>query len=325
MSATSETIAIVNTPQLLSVNISNVTKLTASNFIMWSRQVHALLDGYDLAGYIDGSVIVPPPTVTTDSVTTTNPDYTLWKHQDRLLYSSLLGTIVTTVQPLLSRATTSAEIWTTLTNTYAAPSRSHIQQIRHQIQAWKKGTKLVDHYFLGLTMRFDKLAVLGAAMAHEDQVEAGWAFGYPFGFRVGPKLEGREKTPTLPEVYEKLLHHEVKLQTIAATSPPSFPATANAVNFRGGSSGGFGNRNQLRNKQQYRSNYSTPNQTGVSRPNNGMSRGYQGRCQICGIHGHSARTCSQLHQGGFTSHPRAYAPWQPRANLVTGSGYDVHP
>lgn len=90
----------------------NVTKLTASNFLMWSRQVHALLEGYDLVGFIDGSLEIPPATITNDAAETiVNPLYTMWKRQDRLIYSSLLGAITTTLQPLLSTTTTSAKIW----------------------------------------------------------------------------------------------------------------------------------------------------------------------------------------------------------------------
>ena len=78
-SHSAETINISDTPVLLNVNMANVTKLTASNYIMWSRQVHALLDGYDLAGYLDGSVIVPTLTLTADGVISENPAYVIWK------------------------------------------------------------------------------------------------------------------------------------------------------------------------------------------------------------------------------------------------------
>ena len=54
---------------------------------MWSRQVNALFDGYDLSGHLDGSMTIPPPTITTDGQITTNPAYQLWKRQDRLIYS----------------------------------------------------------------------------------------------------------------------------------------------------------------------------------------------------------------------------------------------
>lgn len=119
----SETITVSNTTTLLNINMTNVTKLTSSNFLMWSRQVHALLDGYDLTGHIDGSVVVPPAMITGADGIVNNPAYVLWKRQDRLIYSSLLGAITVTLQPLLSTAATAADIWTTLTTTYAKPSR----------------------------------------------------------------------------------------------------------------------------------------------------------------------------------------------------------
>lgn len=113
--STTETIAVSVTSSVLNVNMTNVTKLTSSNFLMWSRQVHALLEGYDLAGHIEGSIVVPPVTITTDDGVAPNPDYTLWKRQDRLIYSALLGAITTTIQPILSTASTALEIWQILT------------------------------------------------------------------------------------------------------------------------------------------------------------------------------------------------------------------
>lgn len=132
MSATShssETITITtNSNTIVNVNMSNVTKLTSSNFLMWSRQIHALLDGYDLSGHIDGSIAIPSSTITTDAGVSTNPAYNLWKRQDRLIYSALLGAITTTLQPILSSTNTAAEIWRTLSDTYAKPSRGHYKQ-----------------------------------------------------------------------------------------------------------------------------------------------------------------------------------------------------
>ncbi|KAL1209242.1 Retrovirus-related Pol polyprotein from transposon RE2 [Cardamine amara subsp. amara] len=49
----------------LHINMTNITKLNTTNFLMWSKQIHALLDGYDLAGYLDRSKPAPSPTVTT--------------------------------------------------------------------------------------------------------------------------------------------------------------------------------------------------------------------------------------------------------------------
>lgn len=62
-----------NTQTLFNINISNVIKLTSTNYLMWSLQIHALLDGYDLAGYLDGSITIPSATITTNDVITVNP------------------------------------------------------------------------------------------------------------------------------------------------------------------------------------------------------------------------------------------------------------
>lgn len=79
--------AIDTTKTLLNVNMINVNKLTSTNYMTWSLQVHALLDGYDLAGYVDGSAPAPDQTITADDQTTVNPDFTKWRRQDRLIYT----------------------------------------------------------------------------------------------------------------------------------------------------------------------------------------------------------------------------------------------
>lgn len=129
-----ETITVSDSSHLLNVNMANVSKLIASNFFMWSHQVHALLEGYDLVGYLDGTVIMPPQTVTTAGVVTVSTAYTLWERQDKLIYSAFIGAITAFIQPLLSTTTTSAQIWEKLSSSYAKQSRGHILQLKEQIK-----------------------------------------------------------------------------------------------------------------------------------------------------------------------------------------------
>jgi len=138
MSFSTEIVAVIDSTSLLNVNMSYVTKLTTTNFLLWHLQVHALLGAYDLVGYVDGSVKEPATTITVHGVTSPNPDYKLWKCQDKLIYCSLIGAISVAVQPLLFQATTSVQIWRKIVDTYANPSCGHKQQIREQIKQWKK-------------------------------------------------------------------------------------------------------------------------------------------------------------------------------------------
>ena len=60
-----------------------------------------------------------------------------------------------------------------------------------------------------------------------------------------------------------------------------------------------------------------------------MTRGYQGKCQICGVFGHSVKRCSQLQQPQYGTQnsllPSPFQPWQPRANLALGHQYPANP
>lgn len=229
--SSTENVVVSDSTSLLNVSMTNVTKLTATNYLIWHRQVHALLDGYDLAGYLDGSVAAPEPTLTVSGTISPNPAYKIWKRQDKLIYSGLLGTISVSVQALLPKTTTSAEIWEKLKSTDANPSRGHILQLREQIKHWKKGTKSVDEYFQGFTIRFDQLAMLGTDIPHEDQLDfilGGLTDDYK---QVIDQIGGRDTPPSLTELHEKLINHELKLQTLV-TASASVPATANAASYK---------------------------------------------------------------------------------------------
>lgn len=146
----SQTIVTSDSVHLLNVNMTNFTKLMDNNFMMWRCQVHALLDGCDLAGYIDGSCVAPPPTVTTNGSVTTNRRYTQWKRQDKMIYCALIGAISVNVQPILSTKTTSAEIWETSSPSNGvirrmnfSPSRKNRQSQLYQILT--PGSKPKEH------------------------------------------------------------------------------------------------------------------------------------------------------------------------------------
>ncbi|RVW39862.1 Retrovirus-related Pol polyprotein from transposon RE1 [Vitis vinifera] len=53
---------------LLTINLSNITKLSSTNYLTWSLQIQSLLEGYDLHHFIDGTHTPPPPTVTITGV-----------------------------------------------------------------------------------------------------------------------------------------------------------------------------------------------------------------------------------------------------------------
>ncbi|XP_019085418.1 PREDICTED: uncharacterized protein LOC109126362 [Camelina sativa] len=309
----------VDTTQgLLNVNMMNVTKLNSTNYITWSLQVHSLLDGYDLAGYIDGSKLPPDQTLSTNPPTP-NPAYSTWRRQDKLIYSGLLGTLSPALQPLVSKTKSAAEMWKTISSTYANPSWGHLQQLRLQIKQTSKGEKTIDEYMQTLTTRFDQLALLGKPLAHEEQLEYIFA-GLPEDYKsVVDQVEGRDTPPSIIEVHEKLINKEAKLLALSLSTPSLGPASANVATSRQRSTTG---KQQSRQSQPWHNNNNNKQQYQSSRPDNRMTRGYQGKCQLCGVFGHSAKRCTHLQQPHSSQSgilPSPFRPWQPRANLVVAS------
>ncbi|RVX00914.1 Retrovirus-related Pol polyprotein from transposon RE2 [Vitis vinifera] len=138
-SSTNDPITIQNSqdPQhlLLTINLSNITKFSSTNYLTWSLQIQSLLEGYDLHHFIDGAHTPPPPTVNVTAIASPNSGYTTWKRQDRLIFSTLLGAISVSLQLLIARTTTSLDAWQTLANTYAKPSRGLSDEYKSVIDA----------------------------------------------------------------------------------------------------------------------------------------------------------------------------------------------
>ena len=318
------TAEVINTaPSLLNVNMSNITKLTSINYMTWKLQVHSLLDGYELAGYVDGSSLPPDQTITTNGRAAQNPDYTLWRRQDKLIYSGLLGTLSPSVQPLVSKTTSAAEMWSKIAETYAKPSWGHIQQLRLQLKHQTKGDKTIDDYMQSLTTRFDQLALLGKPLEHEEQIEFIFQ-GLPEDYKsVVDQVEGRETPPSITEVHEKLINKEAKLLATSLSTSTVAPVSANVATSRSNQNQGKQNRRQ---NQSWSPNNQSNNQS--YKQDNRMTRGYQGKCQLCGVFGHSAKRCSQLQQQHNGSHnsllPTPFRPWQPRANLALTSPHPAN-
>lgn len=141
---------------IISLNMSGITKLTSTNFITWRLQVKALLEAHELHVFVSETDQTPPETVTDDNGTVTpNPALAIWKRQDRLLYSSILGTLTLNIQPVVARASTTREIWETLHNTYGKPSRAHVKQLKQSLKKSCKGTQSITDYMHGIIAKAD--------------------------------------------------------------------------------------------------------------------------------------------------------------------------
>lgn len=165
-------------------------------------------------------------------------------------------------------------------------------------------------------MKFDQLAILGEPIDHEDQLEF-ILEGLPEDYKtVADQIEGRDTPPSITEVHEKLLNREAKLLSDAPLSVES-PINANVANTRPRHAA-----DKSRSNQSWSSN-SSYRPYNDQRQDTRVTRGYQGKCQLCGVQGHSAKRCPHLASQANMTHPNQMQQpqrnWQPRANLAIGS------
>ncbi|XP_010480966.1 PREDICTED: uncharacterized protein LOC104759777 [Camelina sativa] len=288
---------------LISLNMSNITKLTPTNFITWRLQVRALLEAHELHWFIADDPYIPEETVKpSDGPAVPNPEFAAWQRQDKMLYSSLPCSLSLAVQPIVARATTSREVWEILHRTYGKPSRGHIKQLKQEIKHLTKDNKSINEYMRIIVDRTDQLALLGAAMEHEDLLDV-IISGLDDDYRaILEMVNGRDVPISIDELHEKLINRENTLHSEEVV-PNSAPVTTHNAQFRSQQGHGSfsGNRGGYYNSH---GGYS-PSRGGFRPP-----RPYLGKCQICGVQGHDAKQCPEYQQGISTSHHQQYSPHQ---------------
>lgn len=117
-----------------------MVKLDDNNFIRWKQHIRLITKGYELTGFLDGTVPVPPRFLTSlEGSLVPNLDASAFLQQYRLLASWLLSTIS---PPFLSSSTEAhlaCDVWTTATCLFAALTGAKLSCLRHELHSLKKG------------------------------------------------------------------------------------------------------------------------------------------------------------------------------------------
>ncbi|KAJ0533876.1 hypothetical protein HanIR_Chr09g0413451 [Helianthus annuus] len=195
-------------------------KLTANNFPSWRKQVLSTLTGLELEQFVDGRTEPPPKTLEGKP----NPTYRLWFRQDQILLGALLGSCSDTIQPIVSSADTSNELFKRLTESYAGVSRSRIISLRSKLATNSKGTKPVAEYLNEMKAIADELALAQKPIDDDDLIVHILTHLGDDYKEISAALKIRDTPITFSDFYEKLVDHERSLQT---SKPVSLIATVN--------------------------------------------------------------------------------------------------
>lgn len=179
---------------------------------MWSIKIYALLDGDELLAILTSTRRYQSPL----SPTMVFPHLQPFKSgKDKITLFLAVSSVQSrhTLQLIVSTAKTVADIWRILEATYVKPGMGHIQQLKIQMKNWTKSTNIIDEYIQGFTTWFDQLALLSKPVEHEDKIE--YILGrLPEEYKqFVDQVEGRDVTPSVSKVHEKLINKEAKILT----------------------------------------------------------------------------------------------------------------
>ncbi|KAK3416143.1 hypothetical protein EUGRSUZ_H01979 [Eucalyptus grandis] len=90
--------------------------LTSMNYPSWSAQINSLLLGYNLMGYVDGTILCSSNTITIYGKAIVNPSYSHWVHRDQLLLHAIIASTSNSIVPPIASTKTPHEAWNLFAN-----------------------------------------------------------------------------------------------------------------------------------------------------------------------------------------------------------------
>ncbi|VFQ83707.1 unnamed protein product [Cuscuta campestris] len=149
-----------------------------NNYPSWSSTVKATLQAHKLLGFVEGTEVMPSPTILDEKapasdkgpVLKANPAYDLWIIIDAQLRASLLALLSPVVQNLVYHCNTAAEIWSHLHQRYNSLSRTHIFQLKEQLHNLRKGQSSMQKYLDEALQIVNSLALAREPVSEQDVI-----------------------------------------------------------------------------------------------------------------------------------------------------------
>lgn len=294
------------------------TKLTQTNFVVWRRQLFSTLIGYDLLGYVDGTIQPPPKQL--DNIP--NPAYSKWYRQDQIIVSAILGSCIATIQTHISSVTTSKEAWDRLMILYANKSRTRIISLKQRLIENPADDKPVATYLQEMRGIADELALADCPVDEDDLVLHTLHRLGPDFKEICAAVRARDTPISFDELHDKLVDYEMQQKTSTKLPTPVIPTAnysqrSNRAMNRGGTQAPNNNFSRTRSHPESHSNHSHNHFRNHGAPSQQKSTGSTSTfnknavCNFCERNGHYTKDCRNLarflRENGFT----------PTANFTT--------
>ncbi|MBA0771315.1 hypothetical protein Gotri_019797 [Gossypium trilobum] len=141
----------------------DTVKLDESNFVQWQHHISLIVEGYELTGFLDGTLPAPPRFIQSqEGPLVPNPEASLFHQQDKLRASWLFSS-----SPLLSyftNARSACDVWTTATRLFAAATGAKFALIEPSGSRVSEVDR-VEIILVGLPLEYDAILTLASFSA----------------------------------------------------------------------------------------------------------------------------------------------------------------
>ncbi|XP_044976232.1 uncharacterized protein LOC123443771 [Hordeum vulgare subsp. vulgare] len=134
-------------------------KLTTDNYLSRRAQVLPLLHSRNLEGFVDGTLLCPPPC---------HPGHHVWVAQDQAILFAIQSSLTEGVSSLVIFVAASRDAWTALHTSFASQSQARAHAIRTALGDVKLQDLTVIDYFNKVTGMADTLASIGKVLGPEE-------------------------------------------------------------------------------------------------------------------------------------------------------------
>lgn len=282
-------------------------KLSDKNYLSWKFQFEQFLNSQSLLGYVTGTELRPPPTLTVraeeQDIETPNPDYAKWVRTDQRIMAWLVGSLSEDVIKSVYGLRSSHELWLYLAQKYNRVSPTRKLELQSRLQSTKKGGRSLSDYLSEMKLICDQLDSIGASLSEQEKIYGvlrGLGREYESITTVIESSMDAFPGPNFEDVIFKLIGFSEKLATYETPSDVSL--TQAFYSNRGGYSarGRGGNRGSSRG----RGGYSTQGRGFPQQISQGSGRGSSSTdnrptCQICNKFGHPAYKCFKRFDHSF--------------------------
>ncbi|XP_015169898.1 uncharacterized protein [Solanum tuberosum] len=245
---------------------------------------------HNLFVHLDESLPGPTHTVAQNNQDVENPTFVSWYRQDQLIQNAILALVDPTLAATVVVASSFQATWDALHTAYANKSQTRIFSLHDRLACLTKETLPIANYLHLVRSLCDELATVGAPMSNEELIVK-ILTGHGSEFReISAANRARDYVISYPELYEKLLDHELFIEHEKAKKPLSTPIVV-AIAQQTSIHSRYGNTSNRR------SNANPPN-TNQSRcahswsiVNNNQLQRYDPtlKCQLCDRPGHFAK------------------------------------